>query len=87
MSAPEKLSQEFQAKAREQAHYAALRLRAAAAKLEDVFTGEPLAQDAMEAVEILGSGVWAAQTCIAHAAHQSALAVLHREREQSGGTR
>ena len=87
MSAPEKLSAEFQGKAREQAHYAALRLRATAAKLDEVFTGEPLAQDAMEAVEILGSGVWAAQSCIAHAAHQSSLAVMHAERERNGGAR
>ena len=83
----QKLSEQFQVKAHEFAHHAALRLRAAATKLEDAFTGEPLAQDAMDAVEALGSGVWAAQSCIAHATHQSALAVLHREREQSGGTR
>lgn len=80
----QKMSQQFQTKAHEFAHYAAMRLRAAATKLEDAFTGEPLAQDAMDAVEALGSGVWAAQSCIAHAAHQSALAVLHRERERNG---
>lgn len=83
----EKMSQQFQTKAHEFAHHAALRLRAAATKLEEAFTGEPLAQDAMDAVEALGSGVWAAQSCIAHAAHQSTLAVLHRERERNGGTR
>lgn len=83
----EKMSQQFQTKAHEFAHHAALRLRAAATKLEEAFTGEPLAQDAMDAVEALGSGVWAAQSCIAHAAHQSALAVLHRERERNGGAR
>lgn len=83
----QKMSQQFQGKAQEFAHHAALRLRAAATKLEEAFSGEPLAQDAMDAVEALGSGVWAAQSCIAHAAHHSALAVLHRERERKGGTR
>lgn len=83
--ADEKMSEHFQREAREMAAHAARRLREAAAKLEQAFTGEPLAQDGMEAVEAVGTGVWAAQSCIAHAVHKSALAVLHRERERNGG--
>lgn len=82
---PEKLSTGFQREARALAHHAALRLREAAAKLETAFTDEPLAQDGMEVVEAVGTGVWAAQSCVAQAMHRHALAVLHAERERNGG--
>ncbi|MDR6142066.1 excinuclease UvrABC nuclease subunit [Microbacterium foliorum] len=77
----EKMSEQFQREAREMAAHAARRLREVAQKLETTFTGEPLAQDGMDAVEAIGTGVWAAQSCIATAMHRHALAVLHRERE------
>ncbi|WP_431792718.1 hypothetical protein [Microbacterium paraoxydans] len=83
----EKLSEQFQREARESAHHAALRLREAAAKLEQAFAGEPLAQDGREVVEAVGVGVWSAQSCIANAVHRSALAVLHRERERTEADR
>lgn len=79
----EKLSEQFQREARELAHHAALRLREAATKLEKSFADEPLAQDGMEVVEAIGVGVWSAQSCIAHAMHRHALAILHRERERA----
>lgn len=79
---PEKLSEQFQREAREMAGHAARQLREAAQKLDDTFTGAPLAQDGMEAVEAIGTGVWAAQSCIAHAVHRNSLALLHRERER-----
>lgn len=81
----EKMSEQFQREAREMAAHAARRLREAAQKLENAFTGEPLAQDGMEVVEAIGTGVWAAQSCVAHAMQRSALAVLHAERERNGG--
>lgn len=84
-TAAEKMSAQFQREAREMAAHAARRLREAAQKLEAAFTDEPLAQDGMEVVEAIGTDVWAAQSCIAHAVHRSALAVLHRERERNGG--
>lgn len=83
--AGDRLSAQFQREARELAHHAARRLREAAEKLETAFTGEPFAQDGMEVVEAVGTGVWAAQSCIAHAMHRHALAVLHAERERNGG--
>lgn len=81
----EKMSEQFQREAREMAGHAARRLRDAAVKLENAFTGEPLAQDGKEVLEALGVAVWSAQSCIAHAMHRSALAVLHAERERNRG--
>lgn len=83
--AGDRLSAQFQREAREFAHHAARRLREAAAKLETAFAGEAFAQDGMEVVEVAGTGVWSAQSCIAHAMHRHALAVLHAERERNGG--
>lgn len=75
-------SQEFQAQARMFANRAADRLREATAKVQHAYDGDPLPSDTMQALEALRSGMFDAYTCIGHASHQHALAVLHKEREK-----
>ena len=74
-------SEQFQSKARFFATRAAQHLRNAAAALETAYTGEPLPSDSMHALEKVNSGIRDALACMAHATHQHALAVLHKERE------
>jgi len=72
----------FQNEARMFALRAADHLRATADKLRDTYPDLLQPSDTMEALEILRTGVQSAESCLAHAAHQHALAVLHRERER-----
>ena len=76
-------SQEFQAHARLFASRAADRLREAARKLDDAYTGDTLPSDTLTVIEATRSGMFDAMSCLAHASHNHALAVLHKEREKN----
>ena len=75
-------SKEFQSQARMFAHRAADRLREAAERIQHAYDGDPLPSDTMQALEAARTGMFDAYTCIGHASHQHALAVLHKEREK-----
>ena len=76
-------SEQWQQQAHTFALRAADRLREAATKLEDAYTGEPLPADTARAHEALRNGTFDAFTCLGHAAHHHALAILHKERERA----
>lgn len=80
-------SEQFQAKARFFATRTAHHLRDAAAALETAYTGEPVTSDSMLALEKINNGIRDALTCMAHATHQHALAVLHKERERGAAVK
>lgn len=73
----------FQNTARAFAISAAKHLREAATKLEETFPEVIQPSDTMRALEILRTGVHCAEISLAHASHNHALAVLHKERERS----
>lgn len=76
-------SEHFQNKARFFATRTAHHLREAAAALDGAYTDAALPSDSMHALEKVNSGIRDALACMAHATHQHALAVLHKERERS----
>lgn len=75
-------SEHFQAKARFFATRTAHHLREAADALDAAYKGAPVTSDSMLALEKVNAGIRDALTCMAHATHQHALAVLHKERER-----
>lgn len=75
-------SDDFRAQAEFLANRAADRLQEAAKKLRDAYKQEPLPSDTLRALELIRNAAFDAYTCLAHASHQHALAVLHRERER-----
>lgn len=76
-------SEHFQTKARFFATRTAHHLREAAAALDTAYTDAALPSDSMHALEKVNNGIRDALACMAHATHQHALAVLHKERERS----
>lgn len=75
-------SEQFQSKARFFATRTAQHLRNAAAALDTAYTDAALPSDSMHALEKVNGGIRDALACMAHATHQHALAVLHKEREK-----
>ena len=76
-------SQDFQARAHMFATRAADRLREAAKRLDGAYTGDALPSDTMTAIESARAGLIDAMSCLGHASHNHALAVLHKEREKN----
>jgi hypothetical protein len=76
-------SAQFQQQASMFANRAADRLQEAAKKVRNAYENDALPSDTMTALETLRGALFDAYTCIGHASHQHALAVLHKEREKA----